>query len=498
MAVTRRSARLGGSSQGSGEPASSSPASASKTSGKKRKAATDASPSGGKKSKKAQKTLEETMPEVETEVKDGGKDADVEMKDGGETETVENGDELKTEKNGNDSKVDKTEDASKVEDKLEKESQEGASENPQAEPEKPETKPDVESKEALTENTGESESVPKDDSHGGSAEAGAEKSETEPPKEPLKEIQSTETETKKEDASKKDDQTADDVPKNGAPVESTNAKPESNGDFIEEKHARDDKVASNIIEKGIIYFFTRGRVNVEEPEGVQDLQRTFFVLRPIQTGAKLGDGPIDDSKTNRLFALPKKVFPESGKDRFMAFVEKAKVSMKELKEEFFQGSDYETKAGDSRHTPSVDPVGEGVYAITEVGRGSHLSYMVRYAYCMCMTKADTSLAHYSKRARQAPRRHRYPRQRLLCAQPEESKEQGSRQYSAPTVARLPRVHHERLPWSRLDASAQVRVSGLPECAASAYWRGRWPFWRRSSGSTRGTEGRESRERAGET
>ena len=133
---------------------------------------------------------------------------------------------------------------------------------------------------------------------------------------------------------------------------------------------------STIIEKGIIYFFTRGRVNTENPEGVQDLQRTFFVLRPIPTGAKLGDGPIDDSKTNRLLALPKKVFPESSKDRFMTFVEKAKVSMSELKEEFYQGSDYETKAGDTRHTPSVMPIGEGVYAITEVDRSSHLAYMV--------------------------------------------------------------------------------------------------------------------------
>jgi hypothetical protein len=70
------------------------------------------------------------------------------------------------------------------------------------------------------------------------------------------------------------------------------------------------------------------------------------------------------------------VFPESGRDKFMAFVEKAKVSMSELKEEFFSDNSYQTKAGDSRHTPAVTPIGEGVYAITAVGRDSHLAYMV--------------------------------------------------------------------------------------------------------------------------
>ncbi|PSK56711.1 hypothetical protein B9Z65_6335 [Elsinoe australis] len=152
----------------------------------------------------------------------------------------------------------------------------------------------------------------------------------------------------------------------------------SNGDAIEEEKEREEALPSNILEKGVIYFFTRGRVGIEDMESVTDVQRSYFVLRPLPDGAKIGDGAMDDLKTNRLIALPKKVWPKSGKDRFMAFVEKAKVSNKELKDEFFQGSEYSTKTTGVRQTPPVTPIGEGVYAITSTGnRGeTHLAYML--------------------------------------------------------------------------------------------------------------------------
>jgi uroporphyrinogen-III synthase len=132
---------------------------------------------------------------------------------------------------------------------------------------------------------------------------------------------------------------------------------------------------SNILEKGVIYFFTRNRVGIEESESVGDLQRTFFVLRPMPSGAKLGDGALADSSNIRLFALPKKVFPKSHNDRFMAFVEKANTSIKELKETFFGANEYETKTQGSRRTEPVAPVAEGVYAITRTeDRTCHLVY----------------------------------------------------------------------------------------------------------------------------
>ncbi|KXT12180.1 hypothetical protein AC579_3102 [Pseudocercospora musae] len=166
-------------------------------------------------------------------------------------------------------------------------------------------------------------------------------------------------------------------------------------DAVVEDKKREEAQPSNVLEKGVIYFFTRGRVGVEDPDSVQDLQRSFFVLRPLPPGGKLTDGAVQDVGNNRLVALPKKVFPRNAKDRFMAFTEKAKVSMDTLKEEFFQGSSYSTQTTGTRHTPEVTPVGEGVYAITSTGGGqgtTHLAYMLTIPSAIGEVQKDLGLA----------------------------------------------------------------------------------------------------------
>jgi len=142
-----------------------------------------------------------------------------------------------------------------------------------------------------------------------------------------------------------------------------------------EEHSR-KAVPSSILEKGIIYFFFRGRVNIDSPSNVGDIQRSFMILRPIANDAKLGEGPIGDAGNSRLIAVPKKVFPTNGKERWLAFVEKVDVSFKTLREDFLSGEDYMTKTVGERHTPAAQPAAEGVYAITSTGRESHLAYMI--------------------------------------------------------------------------------------------------------------------------
>lgn len=152
------------------------------------------------------------------------------------------------------------------------------------------------------------------------------------------------------------------------------SKVEDNG-AVEESSEREKKMPSNILEKGIIYFFTRKRVGIEDAESVGDLQRTYFVLRPLPAAAKLGNGVLPDLQNNRLFALPKKVLPKSHQDRFMAFVEKAKTTIQDLKDTFFKGGEYETKTLGTRHTEPINTVGEGVYAITRTeDQSTHLAY----------------------------------------------------------------------------------------------------------------------------
>ncbi|KAI9836529.1 MAG: hypothetical protein M1838_005006 [Thelocarpon superellum] len=139
---------------------------------------------------------------------------------------------------------------------------------------------------------------------------------------------------------------------------------------------RSDHVSTNVLEKGLIYFFFRGRVGIEEPHGVADIARSYIVLRPLPRSAKIGDGPIEDHGRNRLLALPKKVLPQSHGDRFMAFVEKGQATVQDLKEDFIAGSEYATQTSGIRHSPGATPAGEGVYAITSTGNTSHLAYIL--------------------------------------------------------------------------------------------------------------------------
>ncbi|KAK5137980.1 hypothetical protein LTR08_005777 [Meristemomyces frigidus] len=164
---------------------------------------------------------------------------------------------------------------------------------------------------------------------------------------------------------------------------------------VEEDEAREQAQPDNVMEKGVIYFFTRGRVGVEDPDSPKDLQRSYFVLRPLPPGGKITDGAIQDVSNNRLIAVPKKVWPKSGRDRFMSFVEKASTSMGTLREEFFQGSDYSTKTVGTRHTPAVTPIGEGVYAMTSTGSGrttTHLSYMLTIPQEIGEVQKDVGIA----------------------------------------------------------------------------------------------------------
>ncbi|KAL4901398.1 hypothetical protein BDW74DRAFT_170297 [Aspergillus multicolor] len=145
---------------------------------------------------------------------------------------------------------------------------------------------------------------------------------------------------------------------------------------------REEIVPSNILEKGIIYFFYRGRVgqvdNVEEAHGVQDVARSFFVLRPTPLGAAIDreQGAVDTGAKCRLMMLPKKKYPRSGKDREMGFVEKAGTSMKELQESFIAGDTYETSTRGTREVPEAKPYAEGVYAMTSTKRATHIVYHI--------------------------------------------------------------------------------------------------------------------------
>ena len=194
--------------------------------------------------------------------------------------------------------------------------------------------------------------------------------------------------TKTNGSSKMDD-TGKIVPKEES--NSVDEKPSLNeGDAVEVSSQREESTPSSILEKGIIYFFFRGRVGIDEPSDINDLARSYMVLRPLPHGAKLGDGPIGDAGTNRLLALPKKVLPVSPRDRFMIFVEKANCSMEDIKQDL-GASDYVTQTAGARHTPAATPIAEGIYAITTTGRESHLAYILTIPSELSEVQRDVGL-----------------------------------------------------------------------------------------------------------
>ncbi|KAL9000795.1 MAG: hypothetical protein Q9169_000549 [Polycauliona sp. 2 TL-2023] len=320
MAGTRYSARQAANAAASSSPASSQSQSAANkdsTSGPKRKASATASPEakkGRKVAKKEQATLEETLPNQANE--NESKDADT--KD----------DQQAPLKQTHEDEIEDTE----MKDETEA--------------------PSTELHESTSAKDDPSGDLKQDDSGTASGKG---------------------SEQKHLDlASGEMEQVADvDAKQNG--TEETNAS--TKGDAVDGSSKREESTPSSILEKGIIYFFFRGRVGINEPSDVNDIARSYIILRPLPHGAKLGDGPIGDAGHNRMLALPKKVLPVSPKDRFMTFVEKTNVTMDEIKNTL-SSSDYMTKTAGSRHTPAAAPIGEGVYAITSTGRETHLAYIL--------------------------------------------------------------------------------------------------------------------------
>ena len=320
MAGTRRSTRQAAAKSNSNE-AASQPAAAA---GTKRKAESEGPAKGkrGKKgAKKEQTTIEASMPGGDD--KDGDSKEDVEMKDGGEAEPAEAS-------NG------KT----------------GADEVAQREEEVRDQEPMDEGKEEVEEPSVEKK---ESETNGDAKEEG----QAEPKKNGFDALMDHDDKDKDKNVTE----------------EGTGSKVAEDESAVENSSKREEATPSNILEKGVIYFFFRGRVGINEPSDVNDIARSYIVLRPLPHGAKLGEGPIGDAGSNRMLALPKKVLPVSAKDRFMTFVEKTKISMDDIKSQL-SSSDYSTKTAGTRHTPAAAPIGEGIYAITQTGRETHLAYIL--------------------------------------------------------------------------------------------------------------------------
>lgn len=348
MPSTRSSARQAAQKPNS-SPSSASQSKPSPATGSKRKAEGGASGKAKKgrkaQAKEQQTTIEDTMPDVKD---NDAESKDVEMKDAIDETKKEDYDvkapEAEAEQKDNGTTGDDDAGNGEAEAATEKEAA--------AETSKPDNAPAAKQEETVTN--------------------GDSKDDNEPKKNGFDTLMSASANSGKES-------TAD---KNSTPPGTGSTVPPSANAVQESSH----NTPSSILEKGLIYFFFRGRVGINEPSSPTDIARSYIILRPIPHSSSLSSGPIgdtdSDSPTNnntknvRLLALPKKVLPLSPKDRFMVFVEKAHASMDEIKAQL-SSSDYTTKTAGARHTPAAAPMGEGVYAITSTeGGGTHLAYIL--------------------------------------------------------------------------------------------------------------------------
>jgi hypothetical protein len=118
------------------------------------------------------------------------------------------------------------------------------------------------------------------------------------------------------------------------------------------------------LERGNIYFFYRPRVNVDEVQSLNDVQRLFFVLsvdgthrlRDIMVGTKHLPGP-------------------DGHERAWAFVALVSDRAGDLRAEL-SARTYETRTRGERHQPPARAAGEGRYLIADHDGHSHLAYVL--------------------------------------------------------------------------------------------------------------------------
>lgn len=121
-------------------------------------------------------------------------------------------------------------------------------------------------------------------------------------------------------------------------------------------------MASQIIERGDVYFAYRPRVESEQVSGVEDVQRLYVLLQPAGGGH------------TRRIVMGRKRLPEAGaNERFWGFVDEVSDRPAEQAEDL-AAQTYQTETRGERTLPSVRPVGEGRYALVRHDDHTHLAY----------------------------------------------------------------------------------------------------------------------------
>lgn len=120
------------------------------------------------------------------------------------------------------------------------------------------------------------------------------------------------------------------------------------------------------VEQGDIYFFYRPRIDVEEVQGLDDIQRFYMVLAP------------DESDMARRFLVGRKRMPEIVEDEQASTAREWMMNDLTARPEAIGRAlvplTYESKTRGKREQGEAIPVAEGRYVIVERANSSRLAY----------------------------------------------------------------------------------------------------------------------------
>jgi hypothetical protein len=145
----------------------------------------------------------------------------------------------------------------------------------------------------------------------------------------------------------------------------------------EEKKKEANEVESSILEKGIIYFFYRPKVDVETPTNIDDVQRLYLLLCP-GLGAKEPTELTD--RTKRLIVIGRKQLPDiRDHARYWGFVERVSTNVKSIVDENLREEKYETPVTEKERTVAPARLaGRGIYGIISHHTHTHLAYVLEF------------------------------------------------------------------------------------------------------------------------
>jgi len=140
-----------------------------------------------------------------------------------------------------------------------------------------------------------------------------------------------------------------------------------------EHAAKKDQGENNrFLEKGLIYFFYRPKVGVEEVHDLEHVQRLYLVLIPKET-VKVEDL---EHRKHRVMVITRKKMPDVHLHaRYWGFVEETSDEMKELRSDLGAVT-YTTKTRGERRVEAARPAGRGFYGVITHRNHTHLAYVL--------------------------------------------------------------------------------------------------------------------------